>query len=68
MPNKKYKLIYKGTSRVKAEAQCDLFWKDATPTQKMQAINDLINQSILFKGQDPNALRLLRSTAVIKRA
>ena len=48
MPNKKYKLIYKGTSRVKAEAQCDLFWKDATPTQKMQAINDLINQSILF--------------------
>ena len=68
MKKRKLKLVYKGNSMKQAEVGCDLFWKKATPAQRMQAITDMVYHVALIKGINSDALRLCRTTAVIKRA
>jgi hypothetical protein len=60
-------LVYSGKSHKDADKACLDFWRSASDTQRMQAINELIQHVSLIKGIKLNELRLLRTTAVIKR-
>jgi hypothetical protein len=63
---RKFKLVYCGTSFEEAQAAGLQFWRHASTRAKLQAMRELVEQAALLKGIPPHALRLLRSTAVIK--
>ena len=64
---KRFELIYKGYSFEDAEIACGRFWEDVDAETKLEAITQVIRESYLLKGVDFDALRLLRTTAIIRK-
>jgi hypothetical protein len=65
---KKFKLVYCGASFAAAERAGLEFWRTASVKAKAQAMRELVEQAAMMKGIPAHALRLLRSTAIIKRS
>lgn len=63
----RFKLTYKGSSFKDTQDASAGFWSNVSPAQKIAAITDVIYESYLLKGIDFHALRLLRTTAIIRK-
>lgn len=64
----RFKLVYKGNSFEAAEAASKSFWKDVEVNKKLEAVTLAIQEAYLLKGINFRALRLDRTTAVIRKA
>jgi hypothetical protein len=64
---KLFELIYKGFDHEEAQHQELLFWRKVPMEDKLEIITDMITRDPLTGKVNPNAQRLLRTTAVIKR-
>ena len=63
---RKLELVYFGTSFAEADAAGLNFWRAASTAAKKRAMRELIEDAEEMKGRSRHALRLLRTTAVIK--
>ena len=64
----RFKLIYKGFSFEDAEKASKRFWQEVDYSEKLYAVTQVIHDSYLLKGINFHALRLLRTTAIIRKA
>ena len=64
----RFKLIYKGNSFKDADAASKSFWKNVEVNKKLEAVTLAIQEAYLLKGINFHALRLDRTTAVIRKA
>lgn len=64
---KRYKLVYLGRSFADCEKAGLKFWHNADAAAKVQAMRELVEQTAVCQGIRPHALRLLRTTALIRR-
>lgn len=64
----RFNLIYIGHSFEEADRASKAFWDDVPLEKKLRAITQVIQDLYLLKGIDFHALRLLRTTAVIRKA
>jgi hypothetical protein len=64
----RFGLIYKGFSFEEAEKASKSFWINMPLAQKLEAVTQVIQDTYLLKGIDFHALRLLRTTAIIRKA
>jgi hypothetical protein len=63
----RFKSVYLGRSGRAAAKAAQQFWQAASPQSRMAAIQEMIAHIELIQGRNPDALRLCRTTAVIKR-
>jgi hypothetical protein len=62
-----WQVLYQGELEGFDPKQSIRYWQERTPTERFQATYELICDAIRMKGGNPDELRLLRTTAVLRR-
>ena len=61
-------MFRKATAEESGDRSFDIeFWQSLTPSQRMEAMWELVETAHKMKGGDPNELRLQRSVTSLKR-